>query len=95
MFSELHVERLLLFSLIWGFGGSLLPQDRLKYSQFLKSLSNRCEFKVVLDNTDSTFYKLHSLQLYCFNSLPDDDSDLLVFDYFVDESGEWDTWHPR
>lgn len=66
VFSELHVERLLLFSLIWGFGGNLLSQDRLKYSQFLKSLSN---------------------------SLPDDDSDLLMFDYFVDESGEWDTWH--
>ena len=39
--------------------------------------------------------QIHSLQLSCFNSLPDDDSDLLVFDYFVDESGEWDTWHPR
>ena len=26
------------------------------------------------------------------NSLPDDDSVESVFDYYVDESGEWDVW---
>ena len=29
------------------------------------------------------------------NSLPDDDSQLSVFDYYVDESGEWDVWQSR
>jgi hypothetical protein len=27
--------------------------------------------------------------------LPDDDRDICVFDYYVDESGEWDPWHSR
>ena len=27
--------------------------------------------------------------------LPDDDREISVFDYFVDESGEWDTWASR
>jgi len=27
--------------------------------------------------------------------LPDDDREISVFDYFVDESGEWDTWSTR
>ena len=26
------------------------------------------------------------------NGLPDDDSAVSVFDYYVDESGEWDVW---
>ena len=34
--------------------------------------------------------------VWCFmivlNSLPDDDRDICVFDYYVDESGEWDPW---
>ena len=29
------------------------------------------------------------------NSLPDDDSHLSVFDYYVDESGDWDVWQSR
>ncbi|XP_070190368.1 uncharacterized protein [Littorina saxatilis] len=29
------------------------------------------------------------------SSLPDDDRDICVFDYYVDESGEWDPWHSR
>ena len=29
------------------------------------------------------------------NSLPDDDTVYCVFDYHVDESGEWDTWQTR
>ena len=29
------------------------------------------------------------------NSLPDDDSEFSVFDYYVDESGEWDVWQSR
>ncbi|KAM4043310.1 dynein axonemal heavy chain 5-like isoform 1-T1 [Anomaloglossus baeobatrachus] len=27
--------------------------------------------------------------------LPDDDQEISVFDYFLDESGEWDTWQSR
>lgn len=30
-----------------------------------------------------------------FCSLPDDDRDICVFDYYVDESGEWDPWQSR
>ena len=29
------------------------------------------------------------------NSLPDDDTVYSVFDYYVDESGEWDLWQTR
>ena len=28
-------------------------------------------------------------------SLPDDDRDICAFDYYVDESGEWDPWLSR
>ncbi|CAL1527205.1 unnamed protein product [Lymnaea stagnalis] len=28
-------------------------------------------------------------------ALPDDDRDINVFDYYVDESGEWDPWHSK
>ena len=28
-------------------------------------------------------------------SLPDDDTDYSVFDFYVDESGEWDVWQSR
>lgn len=28
-------------------------------------------------------------------SLPDDEQEISVFDYYLDESGEWDTWQSR
>ena len=69
MYSEVHVERLLLFSLIWGYGGVLVGErEQRKLSQLLKTLTN---------------------------ILPDDDSEFSVFDYYVDESGEWDIWQSR
>ena len=69
MFSEIHIERLLLFSVIWSYGGVLVgSKEQLKFSQLLKTLTN---------------------------SLPDDDSHSSVFDYYVDESGEWDVWQSR
>ena len=66
VFSEVHVEQLLLFALIWSYGGVLLA-DRCRFSQLLKTLTN---------------------------SMPDD-SEYCVFDYYVDESGEWDVWQTR
>ena len=60
------MERLLLFALIWSYGGVLLA-DRYRFSQLLKTLTN---------------------------SMPDD-SEYSVFDYYVDESGEWDVWQTR
>lgn len=69
VFSEIHIERLLLFSVIWSYGSVLEgSKDQLKFSHLLKTLTN---------------------------SLPDDDSQSLVFDYYVDESGEWDVWQSR
>jgi hypothetical protein len=69
VFSEIHIERLLLFSVIWSYGSVLEGiKDQLKFSHLLKTLTN---------------------------SLPDDDSQNLVFDYYVDESGEWDVWQSR
>ena len=69
MFSEVHVERLLLFAVIWSYGGVLVRErEQRRFSQLLKTLTN---------------------------SLPDDDSEYSVFDYYVDESGEWDVWKTR
>ncbi len=69
VFSEVHVERLLLFSIIWSYGGVLVEErDQRRFSQLLKTLTN---------------------------ILPDDDSEFSVFDYYVDESGEWDVWGSR
>lgn len=69
VFSDVHVERLLLFALIWSYGGALLHErERKKFSQLLKTLTK---------------------------SMPDDDSEYSVFDYYVDESGEWDVWQTR
>ncbi len=69
MFSEVHVERLLLFSIIWSYGGVLVREkEQKRFSHLLKTLTN---------------------------SLPDDDSEFSVFDYYVDESGEWDVWQSR
>lgn len=59
------MERLFLFSVIWGFGGALGIEEQVDLSNLLKSLTN---------------------------GLPDDDSAVSVFDYYVDESGEWDVW---
>lgn len=42
VFSELHIERLFLFSLIWSFGGVLLKEkEQKKFSQLLRQLTNR------------------------------------------------------
>ena len=69
MFSEVHVERLALFSIIWSYGGVLVGErEHKKFSHLLKTLTN---------------------------ILPDDDSEFSVFDYYVDESGEWDVWQSR
>ncbi len=69
MFSEVHVERLLLFSIVWSYGGVLVCENKQrKFSQLLKTLTN---------------------------ILPDDDTEFSVFDYYVDESGEWDVWRSR
>ena len=69
VFSEVHVERLTLFSIIWSYGGVLVGEkDTKRFSHLLKTLTN---------------------------ILPDDDSEFSVFDYYVDESGEWDVWQSR
>ena len=69
VFSEVHVERLLLFSIVWSYGGVLVCENKQrKFSQLLKTLTN---------------------------ILPDDDTEFSVFDYYVDESGEWDVWRSR
>ena len=35
------------------------------------------------------------LFLFFINSTPDDEKDLLIFDYYVDEAGEWDQWNAK
>ncbi|XP_075124385.1 uncharacterized protein LOC142197756 [Leptodactylus fuscus] len=45
---------------------------------------------------DRTERKKFSDLLKVYTSvLPDDDQEISVFDYFLDESGEWDTWQSR
>lgn len=66
--SEIHIERMYLYCLIWTFGGILNENDQRGFSELL--------------------YKLVS-------ALPDDDLKSSVFEYYVDESGEWDLWAQR
>jgi dynein heavy chain len=66
--SEMHIERLFLFCLIWTFGAVLDQADQKGFSDLL--------YKVV-------------------TALPDDDLKNSVFEYYVDETGEWDTWSQR
>ncbi|XP_018096048.2 dynein heavy chain 5, axonemal [Xenopus laevis] len=45
---------------------------------------------------DRTERKKFSEMLKIYTSvLPDDDHEISVFDYYLDESGEWDTWQSR
>lgn len=39
--------------------------------------------------------EFNSLLLSLTNALPDDDDGISVFDYYVDEAGEWDAWNTR
>ncbi len=42
VFSDVHVERLLLFSVIWSYGGVLTREvEQRKFSHLLKGLTNR------------------------------------------------------
>ena len=69
VFSEVHVGRLVLFSVVWSFGAVLEQQkEKKRFSRLLRKLTN---------------------------ILPDDDTEFLVFDYYVDESGEWDVWQSK
>ena len=46
----------------------------------------------------SIFIFAHSFNVHCYISscrLPDYDHYVSVFDYYVDESGEWDNWEAR
>ena len=41
VFSEIHVQRIFLFSLIWSFGGVLLREkEKRRFSELLRQLSN-------------------------------------------------------
>lgn len=66
--SEIHIERLFIFCLIWTFGSVLDQTDQKGFSDLL--------------------YKL-------VTTLPDDDLKNSVFEYYVDETGEWDNWTQR
>uniref|UniRef100_A0A7M5WVD3 Uncharacterized protein n=2 Tax=Clytia hemisphaerica TaxID=252671 RepID=A0A7M5WVD3_9CNID len=44
---------------------------------------------------DQERHQFNALLLSLSNALPDDDREISVFDYFVDESGEWDSWATR
>lgn len=50
-------------------------------------------FGGLLDETDRK--KFSELLLSLTTALPDYDQQISVFDYYVDESGEWDPWQSR
>ena len=67
-------------------------------------LMNECQliFLILLLNfsprlisNESDRNQFNKLVLSLTNVLPDDDRAISVFDYFVDESGEWDTWETK
>jgi len=50
-------------------------------------------FGALLDEPDRK--KFSELLLSLTTALPDYDQEISVFDYYVDESGEWDPWQSR
>jgi len=50
-------------------------------------------FGGLLDEPDRK--KFSELLLSLTTALPDYDQEISVFDYYVDESGEWDPWQSR
>ncbi|XP_059166583.1 dynein axonemal heavy chain 8-like [Physella acuta] len=50
-------------------------------------------FGGLLDSNDRKLFS--DLLTTLSTALPDDDRDISVFDYYVDESGEWDPWHSK
>ena len=88
-FSEIHVVRLLVFSLIWSFGAILRPGWPSLHS--IHSFPHSPIPPFPGRERGQFGQLLKSLT----NSLPDDDTQFSVFDYFVDESGEWDVWQTR
>lgn len=50
-------------------------------------------FGGLLDEQDRK--KFSELLLSLTTALPDYDQEISVFDYYVDESGEWDPWQSR
>lgn len=50
-------------------------------------------FGGLLDEPDRR--KFSELLLSLTTALPDYDQEISVFDYYVDESGEWDPWQSR
>ncbi|XP_068697910.1 dynein axonemal heavy chain 8-like [Montipora foliosa] len=50
-------------------------------------------FGALLDETDKR--KFSEILLSLTSALPDYDQEISVFDYYVDESGEWDPWQSR
>ena len=48
-----------------------------------------------LISNENDRHQFNTLVLSLTNVLPDDDRAISVFDYFVDESGEWDTWETK
>lgn len=58
--------------------------EREKFSQLLRQHTTR--------SVTDTYLIYYFIFIY---SLPDDDTEYSVFDYYVDESGEWDVWQSK
>ena len=64
-------------------------------SYFHKSMLSYLHVAVLIPLTGSERQSFSYLLKSLTNSLPDDDTQYSVFDYYVDESGEWDVWQTR
>ena len=91
---EIHIERLFLYCLIWTFGG-VLEQNDQKGKYIINIIKKTLTFSI-LKYLPNYLNKGFSDLLYRqITTLPDDDLKSSVFEYYVDESGEWDLWTQR
>jgi dynein heavy chain len=75
-FNEKHIERMFVFAVMWGIGGLLEFDDRIRFHKNLMM-----ERRLDLPKVDT----LNSAK----------DSVDTVFEYVIDESGEWKHWKTR
>ena len=60
------------------------------------SVEESLDSSMSLSSCNKSLYNSLTYSVFTLSSsLPDDDTEYSVFDYYVDESGEWDVWQSK